>query len=101
MSKEKTHEVKESKIKKLAKSCPEYDKAMRTLFPEAFEPKGFCCTLFEHGLYGGKGGHKQMIFDSSCGEYYNYPDAWGWKLKYCPSCGAKYDGKKWEARNNE
>ena len=37
MSKEKTHEVKESRIKELAEICPEFKNAMHILFPEALE----------------------------------------------------------------
>ena len=37
MIKEKTHEIKESRIKELAGICTEYKNAMHILFPEAFE----------------------------------------------------------------
>ena len=36
MSKDKTHEIKESRIKELAEKCSSYKQAMKVLFPEAF-----------------------------------------------------------------
>ena len=37
MSKDKTLEIKESRVRELANECTDYKKAMQVLFPEAFE----------------------------------------------------------------
>ena len=55
---DKTHEVKESRIKELAEECPDYKKAMEVLFPEAFEEREENITpeiewRLEKGLNGG------------------------------------------------
>ena len=79
MEKEKTHEVKESRIKELAGICPEYKNAMHILFPEAFVPeetnitflidwktcRGTTGGCFLEGFYKGK----QIAFVNPTDDY--------------------------------
>jgi hypothetical protein len=50
MSEDKTYEVKQSRIRKLARQCPDYEKAMRILFPEALAGGNETVTA-EIGVY--------------------------------------------------
>jgi len=93
MSKEKTHEVKESRIKELAKSCPDYDKAMRTLFPEAFEVEYlycYCCSTFERFENSGAVSYSGNKYGQN---QWHFPD-YGFGCTFCPFCGKRLKPKE-------
>ena len=94
---------KENLQKAYDDSCEDVQEVLLRIFPDAIEKEeeedevDFCCSNFEK-YYRGDRMHGQFIFDSEIGDYYVFPDTEGWMIVYCPTCGAKYDDKKWTPR---
>ena len=88
---------KENLQKAYDNSCKDVQDVLKDLFPDDLGKKEFCCRNFTD-YYEGYEEHKKFIFDSERGDYYVFPDVNGWTVCYCPTCGARYDGKKWTSR---
>ena len=88
---------KENLQKAYDNSCEDVQDVLKDLFPDDIEGDKFCCSNFKM-YYEGARDHIKFIFDSVIMDSYNLPDVGGWQIKYCPTCGAKYDGKKWTQR---
>ena len=91
--------TKKSLQKAYDKGCEDVQDVLKDLFPDDIEEEEeeFCCSNFRM-YYSGDGSHKKFILDSKLGDYYVFPDIDGWEVKYCLTCGAHYDGKKWTSK---
>ena len=78
MGKNKTCEVKESRVRELAKECPDYKRALQILFPEVI-PRGCGCSQWKMAAKDGS------ISTSQCEDYFTFGT--GWVFEYCSFCG--------------